>query len=120
MNLFIPKPRKPKRMTKRRAQILDFIRESVATKGFPPSIREIGASVGLSSSSTVHSHLIALEETGHLKRDPSRPRSMTVSGMEMRPRLAIAEQLLRDWAESWPDLPAKDLHDRTAAFLEGA
>lgn len=64
--------------TKRQRQILDFIRSEVHRKGFPPSVREIGQAVGLSSSSTVHAHLAALEAKGLIRRDPSKPRALEV------------------------------------------
>jgi len=65
-------------LTKRQQQILDFIRAELHRKGYPPSVREIGEAVGLSSSSTVHSHLAALEGKGLLRRDPSKPRALEV------------------------------------------
>src|ERR1035438_3006417 len=64
------------RLSRRQNQILEFIRDSVLSRGFPPSIREIGEAVGLSSSSTVHSHLRSLETKGFLRRNPSKPRSI--------------------------------------------
>jgi len=64
------------RLSRRQQQILEYIRESVLSRGFPPSIREIGEAVGLSSSSTVHSHLKSLETKGFLRRNPSKPRSI--------------------------------------------
>ena len=57
-----------------------MIRESLASRGYPPSMREIGDRVGLTSSSSVAHQLRTLEEKGYLKRDPNRPRAMTVSG----------------------------------------
>jgi repressor LexA len=65
-------------LTKRQRQILDFIRAEVHRCGYPPSVREIGEAIGLSSSSTVHSHLSALEAKGFLRRDPSKPRALEV------------------------------------------
>lgn len=65
-------------LTKRQQQILDFIRAEIHRCGYPPSVREIGEAVGLSSSSTVHSHLAALESKGFLRRDPSKPRALEV------------------------------------------
>jgi repressor LexA len=62
----------------RQRQILDFIRADIHRRGFPPSVREIGEAVGLSSSSTVHSHLAALESKGLIRRDPSKPRALEV------------------------------------------
>ncbi len=65
-------------LTKRQQEILDFIRGEIHRCGYPPSVREIGEAVGLSSSSTVHSHLAALETKGFLRRDPSKPRALEV------------------------------------------
>ncbi|MDZ4063639.1 MAG: transcriptional repressor LexA [Coriobacteriia bacterium] len=65
-------------LTNRQHQILDFIRAEIHRRGFPPSVREIGEAVGLSSSSTVHSHLAALESKGFLRRDPAKPRALEV------------------------------------------
>jgi repressor LexA len=63
-------------LTDRQQQILDFIRREVKEKNYPPSVREIGKEVGLSSSSTVHSHLSALEKKGYIRRDPTKPRAI--------------------------------------------
>lgn len=65
-------------LTVRQRQVLDYIREMVAERGYPPSVREIGEAVGLSSPSTVHSHLNSLVEGGFIKRDPSKPRAIMV------------------------------------------
>ncbi|HEY3318709.1 MAG TPA: transcriptional repressor LexA [Coriobacteriia bacterium] len=65
-------------LTRRQQQILDFIRAEIHRRGFPPAVREIGEAVGLSSSSTVHSHLAALEAKGFIRRDPSKPRALEV------------------------------------------
>lgn len=65
-------------LTKRQQEILDFIRGEIHRRGYPPSVREIGEAVGLSSSSTVHSHLAALETKGLIRRDPSKPRALEV------------------------------------------
>lgn len=65
-------------LTDRQAQVLDFIRATVADRGYPPSVREIGDAVGLSSPSTVHSHLSSLVKAGAIRRDPSKPRAIEV------------------------------------------
>ncbi|MBM3465489.1 MAG: transcriptional repressor LexA [Armatimonadetes bacterium] len=65
-------------LTRRQMEILEVIRRGVSERGFPPSIREIGERVGLSSSSTVHCHLRNLEEKGFIKRDPARPRCIEI------------------------------------------
>jgi repressor LexA len=67
-------------LTDRQREILDFIKAEMRRKGYPPTVRDIGQAVGLSSSSTVHSHLAALEAKGLIKRDPSKPRALEVIG----------------------------------------
>lgn len=62
----------------RQKQILSFIRDTLRLKGYPPSVREIGEAVGLSSSSTVHSYLSKLEEAGFIRRDPTKPRAIEI------------------------------------------
>jgi repressor LexA len=65
-------------LTGRQRQVLEFIDTEVRRRGYPPSVREIGEAVGLSSSSTVHAHLAALETKGYLRRDPTKPRAIEV------------------------------------------
>jgi repressor LexA len=65
-------------LTDRQRQVLEHIRETVAIRGYPPSVREIGEAVGLNSPSTVHSHLNSLVEAGAIRRDPSKPRAIMV------------------------------------------
>ena len=62
----------------RQQEILDLIFHTVNDRGYPPSVREIGDAVGLSSPSTVHSHLSALVKAGYLRRDPTKPRAIEV------------------------------------------
>ena len=65
-----------RKITKRQQQIYDFIRTYQKEKGYPPSVREMAAAVGLSSPSTVHAHLSALEDLGLIKRDATKPRAL--------------------------------------------
>jgi repressor LexA len=65
-------------LTPRQQQVLDFIDDQVRRRGYPPSVREIGEAVGLSSSSTVHAHLGALQDKGYLRRDPTKPRAIEI------------------------------------------
>jgi len=65
-------------LTARQKGILDVIETSMRERGYPPSVREIGESVGLTSPSTVHSHLASLEKMGFLRRDPTKPRALEV------------------------------------------
>ncbi len=66
-------------LTERQRQVLEFIDAEVRRRGYPPSVREIGEAVGLSSSSTVHAHLAALQDKGYLRRDPTKPRAIEVT-----------------------------------------
>ena len=66
-------------LTSRQRTILDFIRDRVNDKGCPPSVREIGEAVGLTSTSSVAHQLRVLEEKGYLRRDPNTPRAMLVT-----------------------------------------
>ena len=72
--------RKNKTSTERCAEIYKYIRDFLMKKGFPPSVREIGTAVGLSSSSTVHSYLHMLEDEGKIHRDPTKPRAIELVG----------------------------------------
>lgn len=69
-------------MTERQRTILEVIRSSVTTRGYPPSIREIGDAVGLTSTSSVAHQLRTLERKGYLRRDPNRPRAVDVRGID--------------------------------------
>lgn len=66
------------KVSKRQEAILAFIKEEVKSKGYPPSVREIGEAVGLASSSTVHGHLARLESKGLIRRDPTKPRAIEI------------------------------------------
>ena len=65
-------------LTERQKEILDFIEAQMRERGYPPSVREIGEAVGLTSPSTVHSHLATLQRYGFLHRDPTKPRALEV------------------------------------------
>lgn len=65
-------------LTGKRREILDFIATQLRERGYPPSVREIGEAVGLTSSSTVHTHLTTLQRQGYLRRDPTKPRAIEV------------------------------------------
>ncbi len=84
-------PAQTSALTDRQRGILDFIEKNMRERGYPPSVREIGEAVGLSSSATVHNHLAALQKMGYLHRDPTKPRAIEVryeasSGVAMERR----------------------------------
>ncbi|MGH9283485.1 MAG: transcriptional repressor LexA [Acidimicrobiales bacterium] len=68
----------PPVLTGKRREILDFIAAQLRERGYPPSVREIGEAVSLTSSSTVHAHLATLQRQGYLQRDPTKPRAIEV------------------------------------------
>ena len=70
-------------LTAKQEQILNCIKQSLKDKGYPPSVRELCLAVGLSSTSTVHSHLNTLEKKGYIRRDPSKPRTIEVLDEEV-------------------------------------
>jgi repressor LexA len=65
-------------LTKRQQEIFEYIKRYAAEHGYPPTVRDIGKAIGLTSSSTVHAHLANLEKVGILRRDPSKPRAIEV------------------------------------------
>ncbi|MCL4079632.1 transcriptional repressor LexA [Coriobacteriia bacterium Es71-Z0120] len=102
------------RLTRRQEQILDFIRAEIHRKGYPPSVREIGEAVGLSSSSTVHAHLAALEKHGYIRRDPTKPRALEVLDFRdtergVDPRSVTAVPLVGSVAAGQPILAAENI-----------
>lgn len=67
------------KLTDRQRQILDLIKDRIASRGYPPTVREIGEAVGLASPSSVHAQISALVKAGRLRRDPSKPRALVVT-----------------------------------------
>jgi repressor LexA len=67
-------------LTKRQREIFDFIKEYSGRHGYPPTVRDIGKAIGLTSSSTVHAHLSNLEKLGLVRRDPTKPRALELLG----------------------------------------
>jgi repressor LexA len=65
-------------LTKRQQEIFEYVKRYVGEHGYPPTVRDIGKAIGLTSSSTVHAHLANLEKLGLLRRDPTKPRAIEV------------------------------------------
>ncbi len=102
-------------LSDRQTEILRFISKHCSVHGYPPTVREIGLAVGLTSPSTVHAHLAKLEAAGHIRRDPTKPRAMLLSdrrdAREVRRGLplvgavaagvpTLAEEQVEDWVET--------------------
>jgi repressor LexA len=94
-------------LTKRQREIFDFIKSYSARHGYPPTVRDIGKAIGLTSSSTVHAHLANLEKLGLLRRDPTKPRALEMlgdaarkvvgpSGLPLVGRVAAGSPILAD------------------------
>jgi repressor LexA len=81
--------------TDRQRRILEVITAFTAEHGYPPSVREIGERVGLSSSSTIHAHLKALERRGLISRDPTKPRALRPTGARNLPEALVVPVLGR-------------------------
>jgi repressor LexA len=81
--------------TERQRRILEVIRSFTAEHGYPPSVREIGELVGLSSSSTIHAHLKALERRGLISRDPTKPRALRTGNLPPAPDTLVVPVLGR-------------------------
>lgn len=119
-----------KRTESRQLEVLKFIHTKVTEKGYPPTVREIGAAVQLSSTSTVHGHLARLEKKGYIQRDPTKPRAieLTAKGLEVLdiaptqiPLLGIVtagEPILavEDASDFFP-IPPDLLHEQSQLFM---
>jgi repressor LexA len=75
-------------LSKRQQEIYDFVVAYSRKHGYPPTVREIGAEVGLASPSTVHVHLAKLEDAGYMRRDPTKPRALELVGRDRGQREA--------------------------------
>ena len=104
------------RLTDRQRQVLEFIDTEVRRRGYPPSVREIGEAVGLSSPSTVHAHLGALQDKGYIHRDPSKPRALEItyepmSGAKVERRPVRHVPLVGDVAAGTGVLAAENIEE---------
>jgi repressor LexA len=101
-------------LTERQNKILDYIRYVTKVRNYPPSVREIGEAVGLSSSSTVHNHLNQLERRGLIKRDPSKSRTVQlVADVEIaeQRRNAVSVPIVGNVAAGSPILAEQNIED---------
>ncbi|HEY6568423.1 MAG TPA: transcriptional repressor LexA [Actinomycetota bacterium] len=98
-------------ITVRQQRILDFIAETVRDRGYPPTVREIGEAVGLTSSSSVHAQLANLERKGLIHKDPTKPRAMALSEPKAD---AVTIPLLGRIAAGAPTLATEHVEDYLA------
>ena len=107
-------------ITARQQRILDVIERTVRERGYPPTVREIGDAVGLTSSSSVHAQLANLERKGLLTKDPTKPRAMTLS--DERRAEGVPVPLIGRIAAGAPVLADENVEDRImvpAEFVRG-
>jgi repressor LexA len=100
-------------ITARQQRILEFISETVRDRGYPPTVREIGEAVGLTSSSSVHAQLANLEKKGLLHKDPTKPRAMTLATDEARAGGTVVP-LVGRIAAGTPVMAAEQIEDYVA------
>ena len=101
-------------LTDRQARILEYIRYQNKVRNYPPSVREIGEAVGLSSSSTVHNHLNQLERRGLIRRDPSKSRTVQLvqdESVDKQRRNAVAVPIVGNVAAGAPILAEQNIED---------
>jgi len=103
-------------LTDRQRAVLEYIVDQMESRGYPPSVREIGEAVGLSSSSSVHAQLATLQKLGYLRRDPTKPRAIEVrfdteSGTAADRRPARFVPLVGDIAAGRPLLAAESVEE---------
>ena len=103
-------------LTDRQRQTLQFIADTVQERGYPPSVREIGEAMGLASSSTVHSHMQALQRKGYLRIDPTKPRAIELlfdaeTGLAAERSPARSVPLLGRIAAGTPILAQENVED---------
>jgi repressor LexA len=108
----LPSPSDMNETTPRQQRILEFIRRTVRERGYPPTVREIGEAVGLTSSSSVHAQLENLRRKGLLRKDPSKPRAIEMAGV--RPTGATVVPLVGQIAAGAPTLAEEDIEEYLA------
>jgi repressor LexA len=107
-------------ITARQRRILEYIRETVRGRGYPPTVREIGEAVGLTSSSSVHAQLSNLERRGLLRRDPTKPRALELQGPGAPRLAAVAVPLVGRITAGAPVMAQENVEDYLALPMEYA
>src|SRR5207248_4071022 len=123
-NICLKRPRLPasfqrgggamEEMTARQRRILDFIHQTVRTRGYPPTVREIGEAVGLTSSSSVHAQLANLERRGLLHKDPTKPRAIGLADTDPGRDPGVQIPLLGRIAAGSPVMAAEQVEEYLA------
>ena len=105
------------KLSQKQSQILEYMKQEVKEKGYPPSVREICEAVGLKSTSTVHGHLERLERKGYIRRDPSKPRAIEIFTSEIKhseqmyPRELVEVPIVGTITAGCPILAVENIED---------
>src|SRR5947209_14088082 len=111
----------PEPLTSRQREILEYLRFRQKIRSYPPTVREIGEAVGLSSSSTVQNHLNTLERKGYIRRDPTKSRTIEVVDIdEVQAKLSrvVAVPLIGRVAAGQPILAEENIEDHLVLSQE--
>ena len=97
--------------TAKQQEILDYIKSEILKKGYPPTVREICETVGLKSTSSVHSHLETLEKNGYIRRDPTKPRAIEIcdDGFQMLRTEMVSLPVIGNVAAGLPILAEENI-----------
>lgn len=101
------------KITEKQKEILEYIKETILKKGYPPAVREICEAVSLKSTSSVHSHLETLEKNGYIRRDPTKPRTIEILDDEfaLTRREVVQVPVLGTVAAGVPILAQENIED---------
>ncbi len=102
------------KISAKQEQILNYIKENILSKGYPPTVRDICSAVGLSSTSSVHAHLNTLEEKGYIRRDPTKPRAIEIlddDGFNLARREVVNVPIIGTVAAGQPILAEENIMD---------
>lgn len=105
-------------LTENQEKVLNYIREEVYSKGYPPSVREICSALGFKSTSTVHAHISALEKKGILRKDPTKPRALEIVEDSKTRREIISVPIIGEVAAGEPILAVENVVDTFPLPLE--
>lgn len=101
------------KITPKQQEILDYIKEEILKKGYPPTVREICETVHLKSTSSVHSHLETLEKNGYIRRDPTKPRAIEIcdDNFQMMRTEMVSIPIVGNVAAGQPILAEENIQD---------
>ncbi|HIW81522.1 MAG TPA: transcriptional repressor LexA [Candidatus Acetatifactor stercoripullorum] len=101
------------KITPKQQEILDYIKQEILNKGYPPTVREICETVNLKSTSSVHSHLETLEKNGYIRRDPTKPRAIEIcdDNFQMLRREMVSLPIIGNVAAGQPILAEENIED---------